>query len=398
MPLDLLTEADEAAFQGGLRKAGAVRGRPVAVPTPARRGEPRPVDAAEIPSRHAGAGKVDDRRGVDALRQARPSAAAHPPDGPGEAELRPDDSGQCSNLTLPSRSCRTLRSVNPATPPRSTHPPQDSVRADAAVDLYLTRLLNRATGAATRHGRLVALELFGGRGNLTPLWRQTGLGTVTIDLRRHPLLDVACPSLIRRLRGWVRSSLVRTVWISPPQETWSLLARPQARTAAEPWGVAGLATEVQQQVRVNNLLFMSTLSLISDCERHRAPCILEAPSSSAMWFTRELRPLARSSSCAASKLDLCAYGSRWKRATTLLSWHCPDVVRLASRCSSHGKCLYGGRPHLQTTALAPAQRGWRATAQQLPPKLRRALADLLDGAADGLARFRKDGLYGLTAR
>ena len=398
VPVDLLTGADEAALQGGLRRAGAVGGGPVDVPASARRGEPRLVDATEIMGRHAGAREVVDRRVVEALRQAHPSSAAHQLDGPGASEFRRDDPGQLSSLALPSRSHRTLRSANPATSARPTRPPQDPARADAAVDLYLTRLLARATGAATRHGRLVALELFGGRGNLTPLWRQTGLGTVTIDLRRHPLLDVACPSLMRRLRGWVRSSLVRMVWISPPQDTWSLLARPQVRTAAEPWGVDGLATDVRQQLRVNNWLFMSTLSLIAECEQHRVPCILEAPSSSAMWFTRELRPLARSSSCAASKLDLCAYGSRWKRATTLLSWHCPNVVQLASRCSSHGKCLYGGRPHLQTTALAPAQRGWRATAQQLPPKLRRACAELLDRAADGLARKRMDWLFGLTAR
>ena len=247
---------------------------------------------------------------------------------------------------------------------------------------------------ATRAARLASLELFAARGRLTECWRRAGLGTITLDVSRHPLLDLSDPQLCGRVRGWIRSSVVRAVWISPPQRSWSLLARPVLRSRVDPWGMDVPEGADAQQVRSCNLLMKNVISIIRECAAHRVPCLLEAPRSSALWFLPELKACL-GSECGAAILDLCAFGSRWRRSTVLLGWWCPGLELLSRRCTGSGRCSFGGRPHLQRRDLRWPARGWRHDAKQLPPELRQSCADILSRAADGLAMTRRDQLYGL---
>ena len=392
--LDLLTRRDEGALQGGGDGVGIGRRGPDALHLEARRSQSRP------PPRPAHATGSKGARGLADGCQPPPVREEDAP--PGEDKRDP---GGCAMLRReclgPGPGADAAGGAGSPIPADDADNKAEAVpgaegHADlvAPVDIYLKRIFDRATSHSVRRSRMISLEVCSSRGGLARHWQDDGHGCVTLDVARHASLDLAEPRLVKRVIGWITGSCVETAWFSPPQETWSTLDRTALRSDSHPLGRDDPG-KGGDRVRVANQTMKGALQIFSACARMGVPCILEGPTSSYMWRHPLVEAASLSRFSEFVQLDVCMFGSRWRRSTTLLAVRCPEAANLGRRCHGGRVCTATGKQHLQSWDNAPRAKAWRRRARRLPTQLTQRLAHMLARAATVRRETKSRRLFGL---
>ena len=123
--------------------------------------------------------------------------------------------------------------------------------------------------------------------------------------------------------------------------------------------------------------------IISACINTRTPCALENPDTSLLWRCPPIARLPRHPSCRVARFCMCAFGTRWRKATKVAAWHV-DVSKLDRMCHrSKGLCEFSNKMHIPLTGKDKATgRNWTSIACPYPPRLGSALASALVNAAN----------------
>ena len=108
----------------------------------------------------------------------------------------------------------------------------------------------------------------------------------------------------------------------------------------------------------------------------------ENPHSSFLWQMKSRQRLAKRKNVDFHVLDMCAYGSRWRKRTRLLLTGVRGEAFNDKLCSGRGVCSYTGRPHEVLTGRRPGEHGWATLkAQAYPARFCSAVAAVLDRAS-----------------
>ena len=86
-----------------------------------------------------------------------------------------------------------------------------------------------------------------------------GLAAISGELARGPAFDLLAPGVLNLLLGWMRSGLVRAVWLGTPCSSFSPARKGRPgdpggplRTRPQPWGLAGLPQKDRDNARYCN--------------------------------------------------------------------------------------------------------------------------------------------------
>ena len=77
---------------------------------------------------------------------------------------------------------------------------------------------------------------------------------------------------------------------------------------------------------------------------------LENPLSSRLWHCRPIRKLLEDRRVQTVKLDMCQYGTQWKKATRLLVWNAAPFSML--QCSGRGVSSRTKKPHVRLAGIS----------------------------------------------
>ena len=99
------------------------------------------------------------------------------------------------------------------------------------------------------------------------------------------------------------------------------------------------------------------LRLIHSLGRRKIPFYLEQPRSSYMWHDRRLCRALSLYGAEYADVDMCSFGTRYRKATRFALCFINDPGRLGderrSRCRGrHGICSFSGKPHVRLEGAA----------------------------------------------
>ena len=189
-----------------------------------------------------------------------------------------------------------------------------------------------------------------------------GLAIFEWDLRwssRHDLLNVAAQ---KRIRGWLRSGLVRLVWLGTPCTTFTAMQNLRRggplRSAQYPWGVPGLPAPQRAAVDAGNIFLRFSVSVLAICKRLGIVGVMENPGGSLLWTNPIVQEGLRWKHSCLYTVDYCRYGTEWRKRTRLWAVNA-DLEGSSRTCQgSHAACSESGKPH---TVLMGRRRGVHLT-------------------------------------
>ncbi|CAE7336322.1 unnamed protein product, partial [Symbiodinium sp. CCMP2456] len=225
------------------------------------------------------------------------------------------------------------------------------------------------------------MDLFAGSGGVAKAVRKLGFTAKEWDLLWGAKFDLVKPEVLKRVRSDIRSGYVLGAMLAPPCLSFSA-ARDRAsaiRTAEYPWGVPDfyLKQKDRNSLHEGNRLFESVIQVIRWLDDLSLPWILEHPRSSKCWLLPPVQALLKSSHTFVVHTDMCQWGTRWKRPTTLLTGNVDsqNLQRLHRLCHGHsGVCSRTSSTHFVLSGLAPGQVPWTQVSHEHPKKLCDALA------------------------
>lgn len=230
------------------------------------------------------------------------------------------------------------------------------------------------------HARQVFLELFSGSGGVSRALAQNGPhAAIDVDIRQG--VDLTHPSVKGLIRGWMRSRVVRGLWLGFPCTTWSNARRPALRSRKELWGRPGLAAPQQLQVALGNATLRAALSLMREGIAAGIPVVAENPESSLAWQVPFFARAAKNNAVQQVTMDFCAFGAAWRKSTRLWSAHC-DLQTLAKRCGGAPGWCHTGKRHIRLSGRGPDGRLRTKIAEPYPQMFARQAAAALVAAAD----------------
>ena len=123
-----------------------------------------------------------------------------------------------------------------------------------------------------------------------------------------------------------------------------------------------------------------TASVIKHCLFFGVPACLENPSTSLAWQYPCIVDITTRGEKVV--LDQCAFGTSWRRRTTLCVWCCGSAAHLGMRCQGRkGTCSFSRMRHIVLQGRCPHSNVlWTKVAQAYPVKLCRAIANLLQSS------------------
>ena len=190
---------------------------------------------------------------------------------------------------------------------------------------------------------------------------------------------------VKNRRRYLRDARMRKVLgsnLGPPCTTLSTMQdlTRVIRTRRHPKGVPGLSAYDQARVDEGNVHALFALQIFGILLRLGKPCIVENPRASRLWYFEEVEALLAAGAQLLT-LDLCAYGTRWRKRTGLLVCNLsPSAVRsLTHLCGGTGsKCGRTRRPHILLKGKDPVSgRNWTSLGQVYPRQLCKAIAKAL---------------------
>ena len=132
-----------------------------------------------------------------------------------------------------------------------------------------------------------------------------------------------------------------------------------------------------------NCIMRSVTKLARQGQRFNVPWAIENPEKSLCWMTSQLQELSKMRHVHKMTFDFCAFGTKWRKRTTVLAGHVEsaDVWALDTlRCRGHKQCSLTGEEHLQRVGYDSSRQFSRTHRSRIfPMKLASRLANLLLG-------------------
>ena len=172
--------------------------------------------------------------------------------------------------------------------------------------------------------------------------------------------------------------------LAPPCTSFSI-ARDRTRvirSREQPWGVdmTGASQNDQRALETGNRTMRATLKILRWLNQHKVPWLLENPHMSRMWWIPELRAAVQAAKGHYRLCDFCAYGTPWRKRTTIACGNLDeaDTMAISRLCNGkHGYCSYTRQKHYQLTGSDRHGTPWTRVAQPYPAQLARAFAKCL---------------------
>ena len=229
-----------------------------------------------------------------------------------------------------------------------------------------------------------AAELFSGSGVLAkalgacyvPCWAFDSIDGKGGDLAASKTQASVLQAI--RLRFW------RLAWLGRPCTSLSR-ARSGAppmpapvRSSSCPWGLSTLATKNDALLlKYHNKLISFIFKVIRACLKAKVIFVLENPRSSILWCFPFIQWLTRNNLAWRIEVDFCAFGTPWRKSTTLLS-NSPSLRYIECRCGGKGGiCGISKQPHQVLNGKDPTGVWWTRRAQAYPKKFAARAAQLL---------------------
>ncbi len=220
------------------------------------------------------------------------------------------------------------------------------------------------------------LMFFSGVGHVAAGMRMRGISTLEIDIKHGSHFDLTDARIQRKVLKLARRHRICGACIGMPCTSFSL-ARNRTRvirTCEFPWGLGGRELWSKNDVKsleLGNELASFTIKLIKILHRRGIPWILENPFTSNAWHLPEILQLMTSPRVQYQRVDMCGYGTRWKKPTGLLCGNCNSTIlqqQLSRVCNGkRGLCGHTCRRHVILSGSAPAGgMPWTKVAQAYP--------------------------------
>ena len=167
----------------------------------------------------------------------------------------------------------------------------------------------------------VCLELFSGKGELSAALRREALTVIAFEILRGAEYDLTRRTTQQSVLSLVRSGRVAYVHLGTPCTVWSV-----ARRGITNW------TKAKRKEEVSVALTLFSVEVFKECARCGVPVSLENPLSSKLWQFFPVRELLSLPSCRFIELDLCRFGSDYRKPTAILTT-LEGLEHLALRCN-----------------------------------------------------------------
>ena len=220
--------------------------------------------------------------------------------------------------------------------------------------------------------RRFCLEIFAGTARVSQALQNQGISAFPVDIDLFPSHNVLDPQISHRILNWIQSNRILLVWLGVPCTTFSRARRfdgigpPPLRSSEYIWGLNNLKKNDAKKLIDGNKLFAFTMKVISLCEQHSIPYILENPLTSMAWEMPPLVSFISRYSPSVADLDFCVFGELWKKPTRLLYKYI-DISSLAVRCQgTFSKCSHSKRPHFALSGRDAHGIFWTLRAQPYP--------------------------------
>ena len=106
------------------------------------------------------------------------------------------------------------------------------------------------------------------------------------------------------------------------------------------------------------------------------------PCRSLLFELPGLRTLSRHKAYTRHQLTMCAFGTRWRKATKLWCWYCEGHYLDTCRCTGRsGICSFSKKPHIQLQGKSDSGPNWTTIASAYPPRLCHFTARMMATAA-----------------
>ena len=161
----------------------------------------------------------------------------------------------------------------------------------------------------------------------------------------------------------------------PPGSNWCAL-----RSNRYLNGIPHLTSSKQVKINQANTQMRNSSTILTLCIRYGVPSMFENPKTSLMWQTAQFRRLAAAQCANLVSFDQCQFGARWRKATSILSFHLCDLSPLCLRCRGHNYvCSATGRRHIVLVGAIPgSNKCWTSAAQAYPSKLCSTISSLFN--------------------
>ena len=233
----------------------------------------------------------------------------------------------------------------------------------------------RAPGGRRAVARGTLADVFSGTGRVARAAERAGLRAVRWDINLGAQHDLTVKANESRLHRELRSGSIAAASFAIPCQTFSIANNSSGpiRSVQFPRGLGDLPPEKACRVRLGNRLLAAAVRLLHTCGRMQIPCCVENPRSSYLWCDARLQHVLQKFSARFITLDMCAFGTKYKKPTQLAFCFCDDLGALEfSRCKGkHGKCSFraGHHIHLQGSSTRRAA--------ECPTKLASSIVDAL---------------------
>ena len=202
----------------------------------------------------------------------------------------------------------------------------------------------------------VYLELYAGACVVSSMLQKDGCAVISFEIDNGPEFDLTWPCLHQVNLGWLRGGCVACVFLGTQCSSWSRARRGPPgsswcaiRNNSYSRGLPDLKRSDQDKINNGYLHAKLTCHIIRTCVSHCILRMLENRLTSIMWICPSLVSLV-SKDCAQEHIfDQCQYGTRWKKATNVVSWNCSHDLFLCHKCKCYGRkgvCSKTGKPHI----------------------------------------------------
>ena len=150
-------------------------------------------------------------------------------------------------------------------------------------------------------------------------------------------------------------------------------------------------------IDTGNRIMRTVINLARQCHRFNVLWAIENPENSLCWMTSQLQELSTMRNVYKMTFDFCAFGTKWRKRTTVLAGHVDSADMWAlhtMRFLGRERCSFTGDKHMHLVGYNTLHQCPRThTSKIYPMKLASRLANLLLGAT--LTARMQSTCYGL---
>ena len=191
------------------------------------------------------------------------------------------------------------------------------------------------------------LELFSGCGALSRCFCKLGYVAEAWDIQYNSSCDLSNPIILKGTLNRINSHEFAYVHLGTPCTSWSRARRcdgkgpgPLRDDQDHLYGLPHFSLSDQDKTELGNLLLKISAEIFQTCINSGVAVSLENPASSRMWLTVETKALQQQGAVF-QRTTFCAYGTPWGKATSFLTYKCPNFC--LARCSGPFKtCSFPG--------------------------------------------------------